>query len=256
MPTTLTPITPITLADLTSSTLEGTGVFDVLMRANKAHLDAEFTKGRIKGSEYSTVYLGSLQQVLQTSIQFLLQREKQNLEAQLLVQQIEVAKAEVEIAQQNALKIPGEIALLGAQKLQSEAQTALINQQKLNAVTEGTVLVAQECKLKAEFDVLKSTDLKTQQETNLLTQKTATERAQTQAVGVDENSVVGRQKALYVAQTNGFSRDAEQKVAKLMIDTWNVRRTTDSGTVADSTNKLDDITVGRAVNKMLTGVNA
>jgi hypothetical protein len=246
----------IKLSDLTTKVIGGTGVFDVLMDANKAHLESEFTKGRIKGTEYATVYLGALQQVLQASLEFLLRKDKQNLEAELLMQQIEVAKAEVEIAKQNALKIPKEIEILVAQKAQITAQTSLTEQQRLNAVTENTVLVAQECKLKAEFDVLKSTDLKTQQETSLLTQKTATERAQTQAIGVDDNSVVGRQKALYVAQTNGFARDAENKVAKIMIDTWNVRRTTDQGTIADTVNKLDDATVGRAVSKMLAGVNA
>jgi hypothetical protein len=41
-----------------------------------------------------------------------------------------------------------------------------------------------------------------------------------------------------------------------MVDTWNVRRTTDEGTVADSVNNLNDAAVGRAVNKLLAGVNA
>ena len=90
----------------------------------------------------------------------------------------------------------------------------------------------------------------------MLTQKLATEKAQTVALGVDADSVLGRQKALYLAQTTGFTRDAEQKVAKVMVDTWNVRRTTDEGTVADGTNMLSDAIVGRAVNKMLAGVGA
>ena len=41
-----------------------------------------------------------------------------------------------------------------------------------------------------------------------------------------------------------------------MADTWNVRRTTDDGTVADTTNMLNDATIGRAINKMLSGVGA
>ena len=93
-------------------------------------------------------------------------------------------------------------------------------------------------------------------ETSLLTQKIVTEKAQTTGIGVDVDSVVGRQKALYLAQTTGFTRDAEQKVAKLMADTWNVRRTTDEGTIADGTNMLNDATVGRAIKKMLEGVGA
>ena len=278
------PITPITLNDLTLATLDGTGVFDVLMRANKAHLEAEYSKNRIKGAEYATVYLGSLEAVLNSALQFLLQKDKIALEAQLIEQQILLAQvevikanaqvlqtqaqtelvkqqtanalAELAILQANALKIPAEIAHL-------QAQTAMVGQQKANLVLEadnipkqGAVLVGQKCKLDAEFDLLKTTNLKTAEEQALLAWKTTTEKAQTTALGVDDNSVIGKQKALYGAQTEGFTRDAEQKAAKLMVDSWNVRRTTDEGTVADSTNMLNDAAVGRAVNKLLSGVGA
>jgi hypothetical protein len=351
----------IAVTDLTQATLEGTGIFDVLMRANKAHLESEFNKGRIKGPEYSTVYLGSLTQVMQTALQLLLTKDKTDLENQLIEKQIELAQIQIDktvaeklqveaqtllINQQKAnlvaeaLNIPKQGALLDAQKdvqveqraaviaetlrtgkqsaqieqetlnlasqkLQIEAQTQLVGQQKTNliaeaanlpkqgllidaqkdvqlqqklnltsqklqveaetvltaqkttnAVTENTVLVAQECKLRAEYDLTMGSVLKTAQETSLLSQKTATERAQITAMGVDEDSVVGRQKALYQAQTTGFTRDAEQKAAKLLVDSWNVRRTTDEGTVADSVNMLNDATVGRAVNKLLDGVGA
>lgn len=229
------PITPITLNDLTRATLDGTGVFDVLMRANKAHLESEFLKNRIKGPEYATVYLGSMEAVLNASVQFLLQKDKNALEAELLEQQVLVAKAEV-------LKA-------NAQVLQIEAQTR-------NLAAELLVLQAQKCKLDAEFDLLKSTNLKTAEEIALLAWKTTTEKAQTTALGVDDNSVIGKQKSLYTAQTDGFKRDAEQKAADLMTKTWMTRRTTDEGTVADSTNMLNDAAVGRAVNKLLSGVGA
>ena len=278
------PITPITLNDLTLATLDGTGVFDVLMRANKAHLEAEYSKNRIKGAEYATVYLGSLEPVLNTALQFLLQKDKIALEAQLIEQQILLAQvevikanaqvlqtqaqtelvkqqtanalAELAIIQANALKIPAEIAQL-------EAQTRLTDQQKVNLVAEslnipkqGLVLDGQKCKLDAEFDLLQTTNLKTVEEKQLLLWKTNTEKAQTLNAGVDDNSVIGKQKALYAAQTSGFTRDAEQKAAKVMVDSWNVRRTTDEGTVADGTNMLNDAAVGRAINKLLSGVGA
>ena len=211
----------LTIDELSVATVNGTGVFDVLMRAVKAHLEQEFAQSRIKGPEYSTVYLGSLDQAMQTGLAFLLQKRKNDLEAELLTKQI-----------------------------------ALAEQQRLNAVIEGTVLVAQECKLRAEFDLITAQTLKSNQELALLAQKVATEKAQTQAIGVDADSVIGKQKALYQAQTDGFKRDAEQKAAKLLADTWSVRRTTDEGTVADATNKLNDATVGRAIDKMLDGVGA
>lgn len=211
----------VPLTDLTQASLNGEGAFDVLMRATKEHLESEYKAGRIKGTEYSTVYLGSITQVMQTALAFLLAKQKTDLEAQLLEKQIE-----------------------------------LTNQQRINAEVEMTVLQAQKCKLDAEFDLIKEQTLKGAAETALLTQKVVTERAQTLAVGVDADSVLGKQKALYQAQTDGFKRDAEQKAAKLMVDSWNVRRTTDEGTVADATNKLADTFVGNAVSKLLEGVGA
>ena len=165
---------------------------------------------------------------MQTSLQFLLNKDKSDLEAQLIQAQIEKVNAEID----------------------------LVKQQTANAAIEAEVLRAQKCKLDAEFDVLLQSKLKTAAEVTLLAQKTQTEKAQTVAMGVDADSVIGRQKDLYAAQTTGFTRDAEQKAAKLMIDSWNVRRTTDEGTVADGTNMLYDPAVGRAVNKLLAGVGA
>lgn len=211
----------VPLSDLTQASLTGEGAFDVLMRATKEHLEAEYRAGHIKGTDYATVYLGSLTQVMQTALAFILAKQKTDLEAQLLQKQIE-----------------------------------LTNQQRINAEVEMTVLQAQKCKLDAEFDLIKEQTLKGAAETALLTQKVVTERAQTLAVGVDADSVLGKQKALYQAQTDGFTRDAEQKAAKLMVDSWNVRRTTDEGTVADGTNKLADFYVGSAVSKLLAGVGA
>lgn len=218
----------ITTAQLTEASLTGTGVFDVLMRAATAHLDDQFTKNRIKGPEYATVYLGIIDQVMQQALTFLLERDKSDLQAQLIQAQVTKTKSEVE----------------------------LVKQQTANAIIEGDNLTKQGCLLAAQYDLAMENKLKAVAETSLLTQKVITEKAQTIGSGVDADSVVGRQKALYLAQINGFQRDAEQKVAKLLADTWNVRRTTDEGTVADGTNMLNDATVGRAINKALEGVGA
>lgn len=370
--------TPIELADLTSSLVDGEGVFDVLMRANKAHLEQEFTKNRIKGPEFAQVYLGSLQTVLATALQFVMQKNAANQDILLKDKQIELATAQIAqataqtlqveaqtllITQQRAnltaeannlvkqgslidaqalkvtqdmglvvqqktnlvaealnlpkqgAKIDADTALSGqqllnltAEKLLTDAKVTQTSQQTANLVSEelniskqgllidanrthiaqqtlmveeqvkseafrnfvhptdptlsGTlekerqVLIAQECKLKAEFDVLMLTKDKTTSETTLLGQKLATEKAQVMSLGVDADSLVGRQKGLYLGQTNGFLRDAEQKAAKLLVDTWSVRRTTNDATIADATNKLDDSTIGQAVTKLLTGVGA
>lgn len=377
-------IPDLTVDLLTEATLTGTGVFDVLMRANKAHLEDEFKKSRLTGPEYSTVYLGSLTAVMNTALQFLLQKDKNKLEAKLLEQQIilakvavdkaavdlqlaqaelttipyklDLAKAQTDLVKQqvlntkaeydiivaNGLKIPAEIeqtrqqtvnlksqdnqiqaqtksilaqvdqlavqtrlieqqveeskakvANLAVEKLKSEAEvrvldqnvlnsqqqvlltknqvrlvdqqvlasvqetylseqkTRLTAQQVLNSVTENTVLVAQECKIRAEYDLTLKTVTKTDQEIALLGQKTASERAQTSSTGVDPLSIIGRQATLYAAQAAGFKKDGIQKAAKILVDTWTVRRSTDDATVADGTNKLSDQFIGQAVQMLL-----
>jgi hypothetical protein len=249
-------MTEIPLTELTTGLPSGDGVFDKLMASMKSHLELEFNKGRIKGPEYATVYLGALDQVLANSMAFVVQKRQVALQAQLLAQQIILAEVEVLKANIEREILEAGKAKIAAEVLQITAQTALTTQQTLNSVIEGTVLTAQKCKLEAEYDLLVNTNLKTTAEIQLLIQKTATEKAQVLELGVDANSVIGKQKALYTAQTEGFTRDAEQKAAKVMVDTWNARRMTDEATVADNTNMLNDSAVGRAVNKLLIGVGA
>lgn len=213
---------PISALTEGSNSTSGTGVFDELMKAANAHIKAEYKAGRIKGTDYATVYLGGMQAVLQQSTQFLLSKQKADKEAELLAEQVE------------------------SENLRQE-----------NLQAENAVLVAQECKLRGEYDLLMEQKLKTVAETALLNQKKVTEQAQTSGVGVGPDSVIGKQIALYEAQAKGYVRDAEQKVAKLMVDTWNVRKTMDeSGAAADDRNKLGDDYIGAVIQKLLDGVNA
>lgn len=254
-----TPIqvdTDIQVVDLTSGSIDGTGVFDKLMVSVKAHLTQEYRDQRIKGPEFATVYLGALDNVLNTSMQFLLQKARVGLEAQLLEQQIILAGLEVEKARIALEILEFEKEKTAAEVLQIKAQTKLIEQQTLNAEVENRVLEAQVCKLKAEYDLTMNKNLQTTAEIGLLGQKTATEKAQVQAIGVDPDSVIGKQKALYQAQTDGFARDSELKAAKMLVDTWSTRRMTDDAIVVDDVNKLNDATIGRAVTKVLVGINA
>lgn len=165
--------------------------------------------------------------------------------------------ADTAVSTQQKLNLVAEKLFTDAKVTQTSQQTTNLVAEALNIPKQGTVLVAQECKLRAEYDLIASQILRTAQENALMLQKVATEKAQTQSVGVDDNSVIGKQKALYTAQTQGFTRDAEQKAAKVMVDSWSVQRTTDeTGTTANSTNMLNDVAVGRVVSRLLSGVGA
>ena len=247
-----------------------TELYASLTAAISARLDTLYTDDKIDAETYAKIMAQSFDDALKLSVTAIQQQEqiekdgavKTAQAAQIAQQTTNLAAEASNLVKQGALidaqkdvQVQQKLNLV-AEALRIEAQTELLTHQGTNAVKEGLVLVAQECKLRAEYDVLLSTNLKTKEETSLLLWKTNTEKAQTLALGVDDNSVIGKQKALYGAQTDGFKRDAEHKVAKLLADTWSVRRTTDEATVADATNKLNDATVGRAIEKLLSGIGA
>ena len=203
---------PILVTDLTTGKVDGIGVFDKLMAATKPHIKAEYDSGRIKGAEYSQVYLGAVQSAMSNSIEFLLRQAS------------------------------------------TQSQNALLDQQLLTEVQNTLVATAQKCKLQNEFEVLSQQIVKVTNEAALLSQKKTTELAQVSSANVASNSVVGAQVALYAAQKDGFTRDAEQKAAKLYFDTWNVQRTTVNTVAPTTQNELTDTDIGLVAAKLKAGI--
>lgn len=83
-------MTDIAVTDLTNATAlgNGTGVFDKIMQTALLHIDGEYNDGRITGSDFASVYLGSLQTVLAQSVEFLLKEQAAGLQADLITAQI------------------------------------------------------------------------------------------------------------------------------------------------------------------------
>ena len=369
--------TTLNIAELTTGSLTGTGVFDVLLQTLRLHLDREFTSGRITGTAYATVYSQALTSFLQQATAYCLSKAKLALE---LKQMQEV----IELTQLQQTKLIAETSLVESQQSQVEAETAKVlyettyvlpenvkvikNQQdqliaQTNKVTTDTVIAikqghltdAQTCQVKAETNKVNAeVTLKLPEEvallelnqaqltaqtaqvtyttanllpeqlaqltaqiagttaqtaqatyttTNLLpaqltqltaqtagttaqaaftttyllpaqlshteaqtasttaqkdlyAQKRVTELAQT-TTAPDAGSVMGVQNALMVKQAENYERDAEQKAAKIMIDTWNVRRNQDPDTAEMlESNRLREQDIGIAVAALLAGVSA
>lgn len=118
---TLPAIAPISNEDLTTKVVNGTGIFDELMTAAHAHLDQEWGKQRITGTQYAEVYLGQLTAVLQQSVAFLVQRDAIYLNNLLTQAQIDKASKELAL-------LDKQIELIEAQIASQEANNALIAQ--------------------------------------------------------------------------------------------------------------------------------
>lgn len=279
----------ITVTDLTNE--NGNGVFDKLVSAMQIILVKEFKDNRITGTEYSKIFMSSLDSAMNQSMQFLLQKDQaakqvEVLEAQrlLTLAQKDIAETQLLIAGQELLKVTAEVAmmpaqqeLLEAQVLLTEAQAAkvtveveileiektktaaevlLIEAQTDQAIKQVEVLTAQILNLPKEGVLLDKQAAKTDAETLFLDQRIKTEKSQIVDTidGVAVFGTVKKQKDLYDAQAKGFTTDAEYKVMKALIETWITRRGTDEGTAANDTNNLDDDYIGAAVAKCFTSV--
>jgi len=247
----------INVTDLTTKALNGTGAFDELMQAVSVNLIEEYSKNRIKGADYSTVYLGAMTAVMQQALSFILERQTSDKQAELLDSQKKLADKQIEgseldnqLKTKQLIKMDSEIYLLQQQELnlakeleKITAEIALINQNTANAAIQASSLTKQQAKIEAE--------------TALLSQKKFTEQAQILDTvnGIAVTGVVGKQKALYAKQTDGFDRDAEQKLVKIFADTWNVRRSTNDKEGVAGTG-LEDPNIQTAVSKAIVGIDA
>jgi hypothetical protein len=84
-------MTDIAITDLTAPSTPigtGSGVFDKMMQTATLHITKEYENGRISGTDYATVYLGSIQAVMAQSVQFLLGEQVAGKQADLLTEQI------------------------------------------------------------------------------------------------------------------------------------------------------------------------
>ena len=139
--------------------------------------------------------------------------------------------------------------LLG--KEQAGNQADLTAQQTINAQTTNDTLLRQQGKIDAE--------------TGLLQQKRLSEEGQTKDVLSDGTVVynpvnetgkgfLGKQQSVQQRQADGFTRDAEQKLTKILLDTWSIRRTTDEGTAADPAG-IGDGEIAEVVAKAKAGID-
>ena len=83
--------------DANNPVWEGDGVFDKLMMAVNGNISIQYETGRLTGSEYSNVYLGSMQSVIAESMKFIL--NKKSVEKQLESQDVQIAISEVQLAE-------------------------------------------------------------------------------------------------------------------------------------------------------------
>ena len=223
-------ITKVTVADLTSGAVNGTGSFDKLMAGISAHLKNEFDKNRITGAEYTKAFIASTELALNQGAAFALACDKQYWENLLTQQQAIVSRLQAEnlLAEYAAKKL--QLAKLSSEFCISEytlnnmlpAQKALVESQKLGQDKNNSI---------ADYNLAsmlpQQLTLLTKQ-TNLTSEQYEAARAQTLNTRSDGTAVdgnLGGQRELHAQQVVSYKSDAKLKVGKIFSDTWITQKT-------------------------------
>lgn len=158
-------IDKVTIEEVTTGAVNGTGAFDKIMQAINAHLLREYQAGRITGSDYSTVYLGSIQSAMAQATEFVLGRNNAYWQALLIAEQAKqaqyatlVVKAQLATAQMGV-----KIAVVNGAKVQLDAYTskgqfAAVKMSLGTAYTQGNLIEEQTDSYKRDVEqkVMKS----------------------------------------------------------------------------------------------------
>ena len=102
---------------LTDVSLTGSGVLDKFLQLQRLVLDREFNDGRIHGKEYADSFIATYSINMELAIKFLLEKEKQYYEIELIESQIANSRKELELKEYELTHIkPIELAALTANK--------------------------------------------------------------------------------------------------------------------------------------------
>ena len=181
------------VSNVTTGTINGTGMFDVMMQTVFLHLQREYASGRITGDMYAKAYIEIMNNTLAQATQYVVAAFQATANDELVAAQIRKINKDIEL-------VTEQIELIGYQGVSEQA--------KYLDVVNGQVIAG----------------------------------------------TIGKQKDVYAAQTKGFKDSALQSLAKTMIDTWSVRRSTDEGTATTPESKLYDGNIGNAIEAMFANL--
>lgn len=260
---------PMTVEQLTTGEVGGSGVFDKMMAAADAHLCAQHKANRITGGDYAKVYLGAIQTTMQQAIVFLSSKDKVYIENMQM-------QANLRLTQLATVKAQGEVELIKAQiqtahyvmlKAQMDAYTAR-NQyalSKMALVTGYNGILTSEAQVELIGEQVETQRAQTREtnsdgdpiegilgwekkvkeaQSKLVNEQYESQRGQSRDTNSEGGAIVGligAQRDLYQKQIWAYSRDGEAKFLKMIIDTWVARKTIDEGVAVPDEIDVDRI---------------
>lgn len=263
----------LTEAALTTRQVGGAGLFDGIMETMAKHLRVEYDKGRISGEDYAKAWISSMEAALGASVQFALQKDQAYYQALLVQKQVEKIDFEIkellpkslEKATKEIESISSEISLSTARRDQILYETANIQPlQKAGLEHDNAIkafqlsdhLPAQVAGITADTaGKIYNNDFLLPAQLVSLKEQNEAHRAKTldtRTDGAPVKGAIGVQIALQKQQIDSFKRDAETKVAKMILDTWITQKSMDEGLAPPSS--LTDVNINSVMAKLRTNL--
>ena len=170
-----------TVEDVTTEIINGTGAFDVFMRAGSNQLQSQYDKGRIKGADYASAYIQMMELMMTQANMFVLKKFETEMAALLFKPQYLKAAFDAIAAEETVNKV--------------KTDTYLLIEQANKIIKDAYLTSVQSC----ELPLNSSADrvLKEQQ-------------SKAQAKTVD----------LYDRQITGFDEKNTEGIFKIIMDAW------------------------------------
>lgn len=221
-------VSEVTIEELTTKTVDGSGAFDQLMTAVNTHLVREYNAGRITGSDYSTAYISGLTSVMQQATQFVLNKNQSYWQGLLIKAQ--------------ALQVQSQLALAKLQIAQTKVEIISAQATAINQIAQLKLQVAQS-KLQLQTTIIQATKLQVD---------AYTAKAQFAVAKMSLGSSYV-QIQLTEQQVISYQRDVEQKLIKNILDTWITRKTIDDGVEVPT--EIDTDVINTIITKALSNAS-
>lgn len=98
--------------DVTTEVVDGTGVFDIYMRAGMNQLDTQWKAGRIKGADYAAAYIETMKLMMEQANMFVVQTFDSKMKARMFGYELHKSKYAAVLAEASAKKMAAEADLI------------------------------------------------------------------------------------------------------------------------------------------------
>lgn len=252
-PTTVIPaeVSKLSIVDLTSGTVAGTGAFDKIMVSLAAHLKNEYDKNRITGAEYTKAFIAATELALSQGASFTLACERQYWDTLLLQQQTIAAKLQAEnlLAEYAIKKL--QLAKLSSEYCASEFNVNTLLPKQAEMLTKQ--IAGQETSNQiAAYNLANMLP----EQLKLVKEQFESARAQTKDTRSDGSAIegsVGAQKLLHAQQVTAYIQDSKLKVAKIFSDSWITQKTLNEDVPAPA--QLINDSVNTVLSNLRASVN-